>query len=658
MYLMLSKLAFRNAKRSIKDYVIYLITVTLAFSFLFAFNLIGHAKEVLELCGVMENFKNAIYVVNVFVIIAVCFLINYTTKFMFQRRSKEFGTYLILGIKKKQITNMFTLENIILGLFALLLSFPIGYLFSLFASTMIMNVFELPHLVPVSLSQISVLLSFAYFSIIYLIILFLSRRRMKKMKIVELLYYDKQNEKKKNRKPIFRKIAFLFSLGIGILALYLFQREFSEVGIEPSITVIFGTILALIISIYGISITVSDFLLSFVLKRKKLKYQKDHLFIARCFSSKIRTMSFTVGTLAFLVTITLVALNISSLFKGMFDYQLELSAPYDISIETYEEEYPVLIDFIEKNYTIEDQFFYDSYENDSGIITKLLGEKRGWREKDQVIKLSDYNRLLELKGSEPVSLQEDQYLLHVTRELKKEIINSKAINKITLENGITLTQKEVLTDGYTYAWGAGYGFVVVVPDSAVNLLSPASKHLIVNTKEETTEAFANELVQKTKPDDCEKTEQGSYICYSLSSIVVRGMEEANNNGFITMTAFICFYLAFIFTAIVGTILAIQGLSDATKYKYRYQVLKNLGINAHDLNKTIFKQLFIFFLFPLLYPIVISFCTIKGMNQMFKVILETETIYLQYFLLNLGLFLMIYLIYFIATYFGFKKNIEE
>lgn len=655
---MLSKLALKNAKRSIKDYVIYLITVTLAFSFLFAFNLIGHAKEVLELCGVMENFKSAIYVVNAFVIIAVCFLINYTTKFMFQRRSKEFGTYLILGIKKKQITNMFTLENVILGILALFLSFPLGYLFSLFASTVIMNVFKLPHLVPISLSQISVLLSFIYFLIIYLIILFFSRRRMKKMKIVELLYYDKQNEKNKRRRPIVRNIAFVLSVVIGILALYLFQREFSEVGVEPSLTIIFVTVLALIISIYGISITMSDFMLSFVLKRKKIKYQKDHLFIARCFSSKIRTMSFTIGTLAFLVAITLVALNISSLFKGMFDYQLELTAPYDISIETEKEEYPPLLDFIDKNYTIEDKVFYDSYENSSAIITKALGEKRGWREKDQVIKLSDYNRLLKLKGSKPVSLQEDEYLLHITRELKNEIVNSKEISTITLENGITLKQKEVLTDGYTYAWGAGYGFVVVVPDSAVNFLVTAETHLIVNTKEETTEAFANELIQKIKPNNCKETEQGTYVCYSLSSIVVRGMEEATNNGFITMTAFICFYLAFIFTAIVGTILAIQGLSDATKYKYRYRVLKNLGITSHNLNKTIFKQLVIFFLFPLLYPIVISLCTIMGMNQMFKIILETETIYLQYFLLNLGLFLMIYLIYFIATYFGFKKNIEE
>ena len=87
---MLSKLAVRNAKRSIKDYIIYLITVTLAFSFIFAFNLISDAKSIVELSSMMQNFKLAMYFVNAFIILVICFLINYTTKFMFQKRSREF----------------------------------------------------------------------------------------------------------------------------------------------------------------------------------------------------------------------------------------------------------------------------------------------------------------------------------------------------------------------------------------------------------------------------------------------------------------------------------------------------------------------------------------------------------------------------------------
>ena len=163
MRVVLSKLALRNVKRSMKDYVIYLITVTIAFSLIFAFNLVGNSKEVLELSEVMNNFKLVMYFVNTLIVLTVCFLINYTIKFMFAKRSKEFGTYMILGIKKNKISNLFTLENIILGFFSLLISLPIGYIFSLFMSFIITSLFELNHIVKITFNIEAVLILFVYF---------------------------------------------------------------------------------------------------------------------------------------------------------------------------------------------------------------------------------------------------------------------------------------------------------------------------------------------------------------------------------------------------------------------------------------------------------------------------------------------------------------
>ena len=654
---MLSKLAFRNAKRSIKDYVIYLITVTLAFSLIFAFNLVGSSKEVLGLSDVMNNFKYSMYIVNVFIVIVVCFLINYTIKFMFSKRSKEFGTYMILGIKKKQISNLFTLENIILGFFSLIISIPIGYIFSLFMSFIIVSIFELPNSVKIDFNLNSVLLLLLYFLVIYIFVLFLARKRIKKMKIYDLLYYDKQNEKIKKSNNKIRNIIFIISLILGISALVLFSNQFTGVGQEPSMFIIFICLILAIISIYGVTITLSDFILNIVLKNKKLKYSKDNLFIARTFSSKVKTMSFTLGTLTFLITITLIALNISSLFKGMFDYQLELNSPYDISVEDDKNNLNNYIDFISKNYTIEDKLIYDSYKDLNNNISSSVDNYPGWRSTDQIIKLSDYNKLLELKGDKKVTLNEDEYILHVTKEFQDFIKDRDKIKGIKLSNNIKLKQKDFVNKGYTYAWGTGYGFVVVVPDKAVEGLEVEESHLIVNTKEETTEKFAKELVKLREPDLCEKDENDYMVCYSLANVRVRGQEEANNDGFITITSFVCFYIAFVFIAVTGTILAIQSLSDSTKYKYRYSVLSKLGVGDNKLYKTIFKQLLIFFIFPIIYPVIISFSVINSMNRIFKIALVNDIIYINYFIMNFLIFLIIYIIYFTATYFGFKRNIE-
>ena len=178
---MLSKLAFRNVKRSAKDYVIYLITVTLAFSFIFAFNLMGNSEEILNLCDVMNNFALVMYFVNAFIIVVVCFLINYTVKFMFSKRSKEFGTYMLLGIKKKKISRLFLLENILFGIIALILSIPIGFVFSQFISFFLVKVMELPQAIFIEFNFMSVVLLLLYFLLIYLFVLFLAHRRIKKI---------------------------------------------------------------------------------------------------------------------------------------------------------------------------------------------------------------------------------------------------------------------------------------------------------------------------------------------------------------------------------------------------------------------------------------------------------------------------------------------
>ena len=100
---MLSKLAIRNVKRSSRDYIIYLITITIAFSLMFAMNLVSWSDAVVDLYDNMnDTFKNVVIFINVIVVFVICFLINYTTKFMFEKRSKEFGTYMLLGIKKKK----------------------------------------------------------------------------------------------------------------------------------------------------------------------------------------------------------------------------------------------------------------------------------------------------------------------------------------------------------------------------------------------------------------------------------------------------------------------------------------------------------------------------------------------------------------------------
>ena len=222
---MLGKLAYRNTKRNIKDYLIYLITVTTSFSLIFAFNLVASSDEIVKLCSSMDTFKNSLFAVNILITFVICFLINYTTKFMFEKRSKELGTYMLLGIKKKEIAHLVIIENILLGILAFVLAIPIGFLFSQFVSLVIVNLLGIPKTLFISLNFVSIGLLIIYFLTIYVLVLLNLLRRISKMTIRDFLYFDKQNEKKMFRDSKKRNVIFVLSIILGAISLFLWNSR-------------------------------------------------------------------------------------------------------------------------------------------------------------------------------------------------------------------------------------------------------------------------------------------------------------------------------------------------------------------------------------------------------------------------------------------------
>ena len=658
---MLSKLAFRNVKKSIKDYIIYLITITISFSLIFALNLVSSSEAVIELSKGLDRFAYLLYGINAIVILVISYLINYTTKFMFQKRSKEFGMYILLGIKKKKITKMFLLENLLIGLIALLIAIPIGFLASQFVSMVIVSLLGLPQAIFIELNLTSIGLLVLYFVIIYILVLFRANRRMKKISIHELLYLEKQNEEKIMKKKNHRTIIFIISVILGVLGLYIWNSQFKleQMSNQTAPMYLGLSMLLIIISIYGIMISVADFILSVVLNNKKIKYSKDNLFVARCFSSKARTMGFTLGTLSMLITFTLFFLNVSSINKGLYDYQINVEAPYDISVANSKENLPKFLEVIDEDYTIENEYIYDIYVDKTASI---LSTEAGYdytsedNRYDPVIKLSDYNELQELRNLDTITLNDDEYSIITDASGKAYINELDSTKEITMSNGVKLKQKEILTEGYWLGL-ANSTYTIIVPDDKINNLEIEDSHLVVNTKEDTSVEFETKIEEKMEDYISYINGKGKKVIehYKIS---VRGALIEETNTMTTIICSICLYMAFIFIASVGTILAIQSLTDSTKYRYRYDVLNRLGVKKEKIYKTIRKQLLVLFGLPIIYPIIISFCLITSINNVYKTLLANDYIYLSYYLEGLAVFLVIYIIYYIATYFEFKRILKE
>ena len=656
---MLFKLAISNAKRSIKDYLIYVVTITIAFSLMFSFNLISNSKDILELADMMKNFRIAVVFVSLIVCFVLGFLINYMIKFIFKRRSKEFGLYLLLGIKKKDISKMFILENLMLGFISLVLSFFVGILLSTIISSIILNIFNAPYLVKLPTDYlVPFCLSLGYFLLIYLVVLFLTKRRIKRLKIHDLLYYDSINEKNRTTKNK-SIISFIISLIFIIGGLFIFNNEFKGVGIEPDTLLVLLSIILLIVGIYLFISSFANAILILILKHKKLKYNKDNLFVVRQFNAKVKTMKLSLGTLSLLITLTLVSLTFSLMFNSIFDLQIDTSAPYDVTIIDDEKNFDKYINYIKQDYTIEEVFTYHEYFNDINYINDALSEDyRGWRGTDTYLKLSDYNKLLELKGRDPITLNNDEYYIHTSNSSYSGIMDIIDTLDTIKVGDKALKLKDITDSYYTSSWSFGNGFVIVVPDSIINNLKEESDTLVVDTKEETDEKLNNELINILNNDICETDpDTGVVYCYASANVFVKGYYMATNKSVMTIMDFTLFYLAFIFTVVTGTIISVQSVNDAINYKKYYDTLNKLGISKRKILKTVRKQLLIYFLFPVILPFIINFFITVSLNHVFAPFLATNNAYLSFIFLSSSLFLIIYLIYYLIAYFSFKRCLE-
>ncbi len=675
---MLGKLSVRNAKRQAKDYIIYFITVIISVALMFSFNSIAVSEDISELSTYMKDFGKAILGISVIIIFVMAWLINYTMKFMLEKRSKEFGTYQILGIEKKDISNMFTLENILIGSLAFVLGVGAGLFLNQFLTSIIMNLFNQPYQIQIVFDIKAVGLTALYFFGIFVLVLLNCRRKIKKTKVYNLLYADKKNENNVIKKSKGNIIVFITSLVLLLLAYFINDREFSNMSNMTGRN-IFIALVMLIIGIYLFYISISSFIVKRYLQNKSRKYKKSNMFLYRNLTSKINTMSITMGTIALMFTFILVGGNVALLMNNMLNNEIEMGYPFEITMSSLDKDFSIYKDYINKNAKVKEMYEYDLYDVHNTNIRRALDgiafESRYYYDTDSVMLLKDYNKLRQMLGYEQVSLGENEAIIHSmkTAEEKFEKYIEKN-NSIEICNK-KLTIKQVNGESISQISFNGYTYCIVVPDYMEQLLLNEqietrkdgdliyNHKLAVTTEEITTQDFARGLEELIPREEFTITSEYGGERYEQS--IERGLAYFHTKGerlseaksFYAIISFLAFYVALIFVMATATLLAIQQLSDSEKYKYRYELLKKLGMDELEINRTIFKQLFFYFAIPMLLPFILSIPIILSISKIFTIAVTIEEIIRNIGIIY-GMFILVYGIYFIATDVQFTRNIEE
>lgn len=710
---MLYKLSIRNAKRSMKDYLIYMITMAGVAAFMYAFNSLIFSDIVQKMWETIMVMTAMIGIVTLFIILIVAWLINYMVHFMLEKRSREFGTYLLLGMNKKQISKLYMRENMLLGT----ASFVAGILAGTVLQQILMNIFyhlfSQDYQIHIGGSFWCFLMTVGCYALCYFFALRKNRKIFKKMSIMDFMEMDKQTEKMETGREKYKQWLFFVSIAYFILFYAgLFRGNYTMQSVIVSV-------IFFIAAIYLFYHGLAAYLVCYIHKGGKKIFSRDGLFLFRQLSSKMRTMRFTMGTLTFLFTGALLGGMVAMMFTSYQGEAIDNAVSFDIMVysqevrEDFAEERKVLKEenVVEKDsriyriYTDEkhvmNDYLYTHVSSLAGMFTKEDGtideqavaeNTFAYYKYDTYMSLGDYNALRKMSGWTPVSMSDDEYMIHLKERVLWEIDEEFLHRKLELEGEI-LNFAGSRTEAFSQNGINGSDYIIVVPDAVCAKLKPMYSVMVMNLLEPPREDLQDKLEQVyyhrrgmlTETEAMEKEmelESQGASQEELDAVERLGNGIAQVSGSDQIMTMGCFdvavkvsvrelmlsivsaitfplaYISLIFLCVALTILAVQQLSDSAHFRYRYDVLRKLGTAKRELSRMIGRQLAMYYLIPCVVSLALSSVIGIFAGERFVFYTGAHSNFWSYYVISVVVFVGIYLLYFAATYLGFKRNVEQ
>ena len=271
---------------------------------------------------------------------------------------------------------------------------------------------------------------------------------------------------------------------------------------------------------------------------------------------------------------------------------------------------------------------------------------------ETLIKISDYNKVAKLLEKETFSLAEDEYIIIADQEYMTSVYNQA----LQIGTKFTINGKEYkpkykkvkninlsLDENYT-----SFG-TIILPDTALEGAKKGTNKVYANYRENTKEEKQNIEKEILQLQDKMYKEYSFYI-------LTRQQIADESIGFGAMVVFIGLYLGIVFLISSGAILALKELSESNDNKERYDILRKIGTDEKTINKALFKQIGIFFLFPLILAIIHSIPGINVATTMIESLGKGNL--LTSVLITAGFLILIYGGYFLISYYSSKRIIRE
>lgn len=717
---MLCKLAWGNVRRAGRDYLVYLLTLTLGVTVFYAFNTVSMQVDIagIDEEGLAQVMGSMLGDLTYFLAGVMAFLMVYANNFIMKRRKKEFGLYQVLGMGRGRVATIMALETVIVSVVAFVAGIVLGVglsqLMTFFTASLFKTQIANFHFF---FSVHAFNLTLACMLVMFVLTLLLNLRAVRRTKLIELMGAERRNESIKTRNP-WIAIA-IFAVGavlVGVAYYRLLRDGFPLTATDSKLQEAmnqFGITTAMVtVGTFALFWGLSGMLIKLLQSLRSVYWRGLNMFTVRQLAAKVNTVCFSMGVIAMLLFLAITSVTCGMSIANVMNENLERYNPVDVS-QTYVYYTPDTFDYYKEYVNPSDEadrmvpadttvdlypawhgkgksagnndetgkkvdiadvagehVQIDSYlsypfggSNPSvtpSEMCKIMGEKLpkafGGSNADTmglfVTPASQYNKLRQMMGEEPVSIGRDQYVLtcDMGGELGDLYTKYMAGGHTLTLGGHELKPATDKSDKDTAAiansaMGSNSGTVVVADELLSQLnLQPCSSSLLVNYKQGMDVTKADESIKYTMLDNLlvDGKEPGSWGVFITRSEMYT--QAAQMNG---MISYLAIYIGFVLVVACAAILSIQQLSNVADGSRSYRVLAQIGCDDRQIRHSVMAQQAVFFLFPLAVGLAHSFVALK-------VIIEVVSIFGDMSIggtvgLTCAIFLAAYGGYFLVTY---------
>lgn len=716
---MLCKLAWGNVRRAGRDYLVYLLTLTLGVTVFYAFNTISMQVDIagIDEEGLAQVMGSMLGDLTYFLAGVMAFLMVYANNFIMKRRKKEFGLYQVLGMGRGRVATIMALETVIVSVVAFVAGIVLGVglsqLMTFFTASLFKTQIANFHFF---FSVHAFNLTLACMLVMFVLTLLLNLRAVRRTKLIELMGAERRNESIKTRNPWIAIAIFAVGVVLVGVAYYRLLRDgFPLTATDSKLQEAmnqFGITTAMVtVGTFALFWGLSGMLIKLLQSLRGVYWRGLNMFTVRQLAAKVNTVCFSMGVIAMLLFLAITSVTCGMSIANVMNENLERYNPVDVS-QTYVYYTPETLDYYKEyvnpseadrmvladstvdlypawhgkgksadnndetgkkvdiadvageHVQIDSYLSYPLGGSDPSVtpseMCKTMGEKLpkafGGSNADMtglsVTPASQYNKLRQMMGKEPVHIGHDQYLL--TCDMGGELVD---MYTKYMAGGHTLTlgghelkpaadkSDEDTAAIANSAMGSNGGTVVVADELLSQLnLQPYSSSLLVNYKQGMDTTEADESIKYTVLDNLlvDGKEPGSWGTFITRSEMYA--QAAQMNGLIS---YLAIYIGFVLVVACAAILSIQQLSNVADGSRSYRVLAQIGCDDRQIRHSVMAQQAVFFLFPLAVGLAHSFVALK-------VIIELVSIFGNMSIggtvgLTCAIFLAAYGGYFLVTY---------